>query len=187
MTQEILDIVRHMVKRAEGVVERIEREVADLGEAAAPVVRRRLQQLTTWLTRTKRVIDQTEKVLGGNVHIKNRLVSLLDPDARPIKKGQLKQPTQFGYKALVDDEERGFVTDYEVAEGNPSDQGLLVPSVKRHIERVGKAPYGIAVDRGMVPPKADGIFEELGVKRRCLPKTGKKTDAEWAKERSSWF
>jgi IS5 family transposase len=189
MTKEILDIVRRMVKRAEAISEQVAQAVADQGDDLAPAVTRRLQQLTTWVTRTKRVIEQTEQVLSGNVHIKNRLVSLFDPDARPIKKGKLKvaRGTEFGYKVLVADEERGFVTDYEVTEGNPSDQGLLVPSVKRHIERVGKAPYGIAVDRGMVAPKADSTLKELGVKRRCLPKTGKKTDAERAKERSSWF
>jgi IS5 family transposase len=189
MTQEIVDIVRPMVNRAKRVAERIAREVEEQGEVAAPTVRRRLRQLTTWIERTTRVIDQTRQVLGGNVHIKNRLVSLFDPDARPIKKGKLNVPrgTEFGYKVLVADEERGFVTDYQVAEGNPSDHGLLVPSVKRHIDRVGRAPHGIAVDRGMVAPTADRSLEELGIKRRCLPKTGKKSDAERTKERCWWF
>lgn len=48
--------------------------------------------------------------------------------------------------------------------------------MNQHIARVGKPPIGVAVDRGMVPPKGG-----------CLPKMGKKTDAERAKERSSWF
>ena len=187
MTKEILDITGRMVKRAEGVLERVAQTVADQGEAAPRAIRRRLQQLMTWVERTKRVMEQTKQVLSGNVHIKNRLVSLFDPDARPIRKGKLKAPTEFGYKALVADEERGFVTDYEVSEGNPEDSRLLVPSVKRHLARVGKPPVGIAVDRGMASAKADTEIEQLGVPHRCLPKNGKKTDAEWAKERSSWF
>lgn len=187
MTREILDIVRRMVQRAEELAERVAAEIAAQGDAAAPALRRRLQQLTLWVVRTKRVMEQTEQVLKGNLHIKNRLVSLFDPEARPIRKGKLKAPTEFGYKVLVADEEQGYVTDYAVAEGNPPDQGLLVPSVKRHITRVGKPPQGVAVDRGMVPPKGDAALEELGVKRRCLPKTGRKTEEDWTRERMSWF
>jgi IS5 family transposase len=187
MTKEILEITRRMVKRAEGVIAQVAQAVDAQGKAATPGVKRRLEQLRIWVERTKRVMAQTEQVLGGNVHIKNRLVSLFDPHARPIRKGKLKAPTEFGYKALVADDERGFVTDYDVTEGNPEDSQLLVPSVKRHIERVGKAPRGIAVDRGMASAKADAEIEQLGVPRRCLPKTGKKTDADRAKERSAWF
>ncbi len=187
MTAEILAITRRMVRRAEAIRQRLARAIAEPAGATRPVVEQYLGKLTTWLQRTTRVIEQTRQVLGGNVHVKNRLVSVFDPDARPIRKGKLKAPTEFGYKVLVADEESGFVTDYEVTEGNPPDSGLLVPSVKRHIARVGKAPMGVAVDRGMVPPKGDAALEELGVKRRCLPKTGKQSDAERAKERSWWF
>jgi DNA anti-recombination protein RmuC len=86
MTAEVLEITRRMVKRAEVVREQVAQVIAEQGEKARSVVKRRLEQLTTWLERTKRVIEQTQ-VLGGNVHVKNRLVSLFDPDARPIRKG----------------------------------------------------------------------------------------------------
>lgn len=189
MTAEVLRITQKMVQRAEAVRGAVAQAVANQGEAAGPVVQRRLDQLTTWLVRTRRIIAQTEQVLTGNVHIKDRMVSLFDPDARPIRKGKLRVPggTEFGYKVVVADDERGFVTDYEVTAGNPSDSGLLVPAVKRHIARVGSVPRGVAVDRGMVSPTADGALETFGVKRRCLPKSGKRTEAERLKERSWWF
>jgi len=189
MTAEVLQITQKMVKRAEAVREQVARVIAEQGEKVRPMVKRRLEQLATWLERTKRVIEQTQEVLGGNVHVKNRLVSLFDPDARPIKKGRLKVAggTEFGYKVSVADEERGFVTDYEVTTGNPEDSTLLMPAVKRHIDRVGKTPQRIAVDRGMASAKADTALKDLGVKYRCLPKTGKRTEAERAKEHSGWF
>jgi methylmalonyl-CoA mutase, N-terminal domain len=112
------------------------------------------------IERTQRVMEQTKQVLSGNVHIPNRLVSLFDPDARPIRKGKLKAPTEFGYKVSVTDDERGFVTDYALTEGNPSDQSLLVPAIERHIQRVSKAPKGVAADRGMVSPQADEAIKD---------------------------
>lgn len=189
VTAEVLPIVQRMVKRADAVRQRVAQVVAQQGEQARPAVQRRLAQLTTWLERTKRVIEQTQQVLEGNVHIKDRLVSLFDPDARPIRKGRLKVPggTEFGYKVVVADEERGFVTDYAVTSGNPEDSTLLVPAVQRHIDRVGKAPQRIAVDRGMASAKADAALQGLGVEFRCLPKTGKRTEAEREKEHSGWF
>jgi IS5 family transposase len=189
VTAEVLQIVHQMVKRAETVREQVAQAVADEGKKACPIVRRRLEQLTTWLERTRRVIEQTQQVLGGNPHVKDRLVSLFDPDARPIKKGRVKIPlgTEFGYKVVEADDERGFVTDYEVARGNPEDSTLLVPAVKRHIDRVGRPPQRIAVDRGMASFKADGVLKDLGIPYRCLPKRGKRTEAEREKEHSGWF
>jgi hypothetical protein len=51
---------------------------------------------------------QTEQRLGGNRVIPERLVSLSDPDARPIRKGKPQHPTQFGYTLLVAEDERGL-------------------------------------------------------------------------------
>ena len=66
-----------------------------------------------------------------------------------IRKGKIKVAggTEFGYKVVVADDKRGFVTDYEVTSGNPEDSTLLKASVERHIKRVGRAPKGVAVDR----------------------------------------
>ena len=39
----------------------------------------------------------------------------------------------------------------------------------------------------MASAKADAALKELGVKFRCLPKTGKRTPEELEKEHSGWF
>ncbi len=69
-------------------------------------------------------MGQTAQVLAGNPHVKDRLISLFDPDARPIRKGKLKTPTEFGYKVVVADEDRSFITEYQVVRGNPQDKDL---------------------------------------------------------------
>ena len=47
----------------------------------------------------------------------SRLVSLHDPDARPIGKGRLGRPVEFGSKAQVLDNPDGMVLDHQVMVG----------------------------------------------------------------------
>src|SRR5690348_4337813 len=80
---------------------------------------------------TRRLLEQTALRLAGTRKISDRLVSLADPDARPIRKGKPQHPTQFGYTALVAQDEGGFVVDHQVHRGNPADAPQLVPAVER--------------------------------------------------------
>jgi transposase, IS5 family len=187
VTAEVLTITERLVRRARQAEQQVKAWVGQQGEQAPRKVKRRLRQLTTWLERTEQVIAQTKEVLGGNVHIPNRLISLFDADARPIKKGNLRRPTEFGYKVSVTDEDLGFVTDYEVTSGNPADTTVLVPAIERHAKRVGRVPKEVATDRGMARPTNEKALLKLGVERCSLPKTGSKTAAEREKERSRWF
>jgi len=187
VTAEVLEITERMMRQAKRAQQQVVAWVKQQGEQTPRQVKRRLGQLTTWVERTERVIEQTKQVLSGNVHIKDRLVSLFDPDARPIVKGNLRRPVEFGYKVSVTDEDRGLVTDYEVTEGNPGDTTLLVGAVERHKKRVGKAPKEVATDAGMASAGGEKALRDMGVEHCSLPKVGKKTEAEREKERSHWF
>ena len=107
----MLSITRKMLQQAKAVEEAARQWLTGQGRGASRGVQRRVEDLGTWLERTQRVVAQTNQVLGGDLHVKDRLVSLFDPDARPIRKGKLKTPTEFGYKVVVADEDRGFITD----------------------------------------------------------------------------
>lgn len=189
LTAEVLSIARGVVRRAEDVFKQAAHEVKRQQACVKRRVERRMAQLTTWLERTRRVIEQTSQVLRGNVHLPNRLVSIFDPDARPIRKGKLAVTggTEFGYKALIAEEERGFITHYSIAEGNPNDERLLAPAVEGHSQRVGRSPRAVATDRGMASASNERRLHELGVRRCSLPKTGKKGPVRAAMEAASWF
>lgn len=80
-----------------------------------------IDDLEMLIERAGRVIDQTRQRLSGQVPPgSTRLVSLHDPDARPIRKGRLGKPVEFGYKVQVVDNDDGIVLDYTVEIGNPS-------------------------------------------------------------------
>src|SRR4029450_9157610 len=87
--------------------------------------------------------------LAGSRVIPDGRVSLSDPDARPIRKGKPRQPTQFGYSLLLAEDERGFVADHQLQRGNPPDAPQLVPSVQRVATVTGRPPSTVVGDRGV--------------------------------------
>ena len=101
-----------------------------------------------------------------------RIVSLHDIDARPIKKGRLGKPVELGRKAQVTDNPDGVVVDYEVFQGNPPDGPQLPRSIARIIARFGKVPRRVAADHGYGEAPVYKELEDLGVKKVAGPQKG---------------
>src|SRR6202022_516364 len=114
---------------------------------------RAINKLETIVERAQRVVAQTRSRLAGVMpESASRGLSLHDPDARPIRKGRLGKPVEFGYLAQVVDNADGIVLDHEVLVGNPADGPLLAPAVARIKELVGRAPRAVIADRGYGDP-----------------------------------
>src|SRR5205823_6263735 len=95
-------------------------------------VRRLLDEMAVLVERTGHVIEQARtRVNGDQPDGATRLVSLHEPDARPIRKGRLGKPVEFGYKAQVVDTVDGLIVDHSVHIGNPSDTDLIRPAIER--------------------------------------------------------
>ena len=122
----------------------------------------------------ERIAAQTRVRLGGEVPDgSTRVVSLHDPDARPIAKGRLGRPVEFGYKAHVVDNADGVVLDHAVVKGNPPDGPMLVPAIARITERFGKVPRAVTADRAYGEVAIDAGLEALGVTKVVIPRKGK--------------
>jgi IS5 family transposase len=80
--------------------------------------------------------------------IGDRLVSLSDPDARPIRRSKPGRPTEFGYTVLVAECERGFIATHQTYKGNPPDAAQLVEAVTDVIALTGRPPGTVVGDRG---------------------------------------
>jgi IS5 family transposase len=79
------------------------------------------------------VVDQTRSRLAGVMpDSATRVVSSYDVDARPIRKGRLGKPVEFGYKAQVVDNVDGVILDHSVEIGNPADAPQLAPGHHTH-------------------------------------------------------
>jgi IS5 family transposase len=144
-------------------------------------------ELEETITATQRLLAQPDQRLDGNRVIADRLVSLSDPDARPIRKGKPGRPTEFGYSLLVAEDERGFIADHQLQQGNPPDAPRLVPAVTRVMAVTGRAPDTVVGDRGFGTVANDQAMEAVGVKRVGLQRTGTPGKARLAVERTRAF
>ena len=134
------------------------------------------EKMDHYLDLLHQVICQTEGVLKGNTRIPNRVVSIFDPEARPIKKGKLDKPVEFGRKLCLIETEERIITEYELYNGNPADTGLLAPTVKEHTRKYGKVPWAVAADAGFGSADNRDMLTKMGVKRVSLPLRGRKND-----------
>jgi IS5 family transposase len=135
----------------------------------------------------QRLLAQTGQRLAGNRVIPDRLVSLGDPDARPIRKGKPGRPTEFGSTLLVAEDERGFIADHQLQRGNPPDAPQLLPAVERVITVTGRPSGTVVGDRGFGTAANDQALAALGVKRSGWQRTGTPGKARRALERTRRF
>ena len=186
--EEILAIGQKVWAQALQVLEELQSDKLSQKEGASKLRFLTLPlELKRWVDLMKRILEQTRTVLDGNVHIPNRLISLFDPGARPIQKGKLFPRTEFGRKILIQEAEKGLVTDYQIHEGNPPDQPMLEPALDKHKELFGHHPTDVAADRGFHAAGQDEELHERGVKHVSIPVKGNKDGRRQRTEKSSWF
>lgn len=156
--------------------------------ARAGKLARMIADLEVLVSRTDQVVSQARSRAGGTMpEGATRLVSLHEPDARPIRKGRLGRPVEFGYKAQIVDNTDGIVLDYTVEIGNPGDAEQLAPAIERIKERVGRAPDAVTADRGYGFAKIDKDLHQLGVATVVIPRAGKPGEARRADQLDESF
>lgn len=147
-----------------------------------------VHDLERTVERVERVATQTrQRISGATPDGATRIVSLHDPDARPIRKGRFGRPVEFGYTAQVVDNEDGVVLDHNVEIGNPPDAPMLVPAIARAAALAGKVPRAISADRGYGEQAVEDTLKALGVRTVVLPRKGKPAAARRAFERRRSF
>ena len=157
-------------------------------KARRPRVRRMIADLAVLVERTQLVIAQARvRVSGAQPDGATRLVSLHEPDARPIRKGRLGKPVEFGYKAQVVDNADGIILDHSVHVGNPSDHGLIRPAIERVTTRLGLAPVLLTADRGYWDTTIEADLTNIGVTTIVIPRTGKPSAARQHIEHAAPF
>jgi transposase, IS5 family len=103
--------------------------------------------------RCEKVARQIRQRVAGEP-ITDRIVSLFDPDARPIRKGKLGKPNEFGFVSqLAEVTEntkrgaRGLILPASTELGNPAEDTLL-PGTVAELQRLGISVREVALDGG---------------------------------------
>jgi IS5 family transposase len=100
------------------------------------------------------------------------VVSLHDRDARPIIRGRLGHPIEFGYKAQVLDNTDGIILDHTIELGNPADAPQLAPAISRITQRAGQPPRAVTADRGYGEARVEADLHAIGVRTVVIPRKG---------------
>jgi IS5 family transposase len=149
---------------------------------------RAVGDLSELIAATRQIVTQTRCRLGGQTPDgATRRVSLHDPDARPIAKGRLGKPVEFGHKAQLVEGDDGVIVDHNVERGNPADAPQLAPALERVSKRAGRPPRKVTADRGYGEKSVDDSLHGLGVKDVVIPRKGKPSAARRAEEHRPAF
>jgi transposase, IS5 family len=185
---QLIDIANQAVAEARAVVRNARRSLTRAGGSASGRARGAVDALETTAARVERIAAQTRlRIDGTTPDGSSRLVSLHDPDARPIAKGRLGKPVEFGYKAQVVDNDDGIVLDHNIETGNPADAPMLAPAIERITTRVGRPPRAVTADRSYGEATVEKTLTDLGVRTVVLPTKGRPSAARRAIEQRRSF
>jgi transposase, IS5 family len=166
LTKQTGELLERSITDARRLATAARRRARGRGAKAKLTAARKLEELAD---RCEKVTRQIRQRLAGE-KITDRIVSLADPDARPIRKGKIGKTTEFGYVSqLAEVTEhtkpgaRGLILPAAHQVGNPSENTLL-PDTVAELVRLGIKPWEIAVDGGFQATPTNAAVAELGAK-----------------------
>lgn len=150
LTEQTGELLKASVKEARRLAAVARRKARGRGARAKLRAAAALDELAD---RCDKVATQIKQRVAGE-KITDRLISLSDPDARPIRKGKLGKPTEFGYVAQIAEitpntkrGARGLIVPAASQVGNPVENTLL-PATVAELDRIGLKPKEVALDGG---------------------------------------
>ena len=174
ITGQLADIAEAAMADAQAVLRNAGRGLRTATGQRRGRLHRAVNDLHTLLERTQQVVTQTRSRLAGVMpDSASRIVSFHDVDARPIRKGRLGKPVEFGYKAQVIDNSDGIILDHDVQIGNPVDAPQLAPAIARIADRIGRAPTAVTADRGYGYASVEADLHDLGVRYVAIPRASR--------------
>jgi len=187
--RELLRITEQVLESARQIVQKTSR-VKGLDVAGSLVIDQLRRQITTYCELGNRVIDQTRRrvIEGEQVPAEEKVYSIFESPTDLIKRGQARQPVEFGHKVFLAESAQGLITDYQVLDGNPADTTHVKASLDRHQETFHHVPELYAGDRGFHSADHVDHCQPAGVSQVCIPQRGGQKSAQQdVMERSAQF
>ncbi len=163
LTEQTGRLLETSITEARKLAATARRRARGRGAQAKLKAAKRLEELAD---RCEKVCSQIRQRVAGEP-IKDRLISLWDPDARPIRKGKLGKPTEFGYvdqlceiTANTKRGARGFILPPTSKIGNPAENTLL-PDTAQELKNLGITLTEIMLDGGFMPTPSNTALEDL--------------------------
>ena len=189
--REILRRTEEVVQNACQVLERT-KDPSGIDPRQDLLIRELHKEIAHYCQLGDSVIDQARRrvLQGEQVPTGEKIYSIFEPHTDLINRGKVQKPVEFGHKVFLAESANGLITQYQVLDGNPSDQDHVEPSLQRHEEMFGQAPELYSSDRGFASKDNNNQkkCQQAGVKLECIPQRGgKKTLQRETYEKSSAF
>jgi IS5 family transposase len=179
--QRLVEVARASMRQAGRV-----RSMLEVEEPSAQKISEELSHFAALL---ERVISQTRRRVleGEQVPATEKLVSIFEPHTAVVRRGKARNTTEFGRKVWLSEVDGGIISGFRILEGNAGDEAQLKPALEDHLRLFGKPPELVAADRNVHSKENERLAKEMGVKKVCLPKAGKKSAEREEHERQRWF
>jgi len=143
-----------------------------LQPGSAPLTDKQIAMLETI-----RILYQQQDTMfkEGTHRIENRIVSLHQPHVRPIVRGKVKQPTEFGAKVSIS-LVNGYAYTERISWDNFNESTDLILAVQRYLQRHGCYPEAVIADKIYRNRKNIAYCKEKGI-RISGPALGRKNKA----------
>lgn len=168
------DVLRLIGQAGEIVAKSVRQARRAAGKARAAARGRGAQKKLQAVARYEELVDRAQKVVEQirkrvrNQKIADRLVSFHDPDARPVRRGKIAKPTEFGYVVQLSEltqntkrGARGLILPPKVRAGSTHDNTLLPETVKE-LTRLGLRPREAAFDGGFQTGPTEEAMAPVG-------------------------
>jgi transposase, IS5 family len=170
LTGETGELLERSIREARRLAQLARRKARGRGAKAKLKAAAKLEEMADRCEKVARQIRQ--RVAGES--IKDRIVSLHDPDARPIRKGKLGKPNEFGFVSqLAEVTEntkrgaRGLILPASTELGNPAEDTLL-PGTVAELKRLGITPREVALDGGFNVGPTNSALADLQPKQTFI-------------------
>ena len=172
--RKLMVTTRAVLRDADTMVRRLAQRRRMAVARIAPVLQRARTSCSR-CGRSSRVLAQTRaRVLGGDTHVADKVLSVFEPHTETIRKGKIAKPTEFGKLVTIQEAEHQIITAYQVHDTRPADVTLWTPALDRHQQIFGRAPDLAAGDRGFSSATNEQDALDRGVRRVILPRRGPK-------------
>ncbi len=165
LTGEIAARAKQTAGEARRMLRASRRELASGAKPGGALVDRLERELEA----AEQILAQTDLRLAGQRTIPDRRVSLVDPDARPIRMGSPRRPTEFGYKALLADTAEGFVI-ADVPERGAATDGSMLEAAIAQAKHAGMQLRSVYADRGFGTSTADAALAQHRIRDPVIPR-----------------
>ena len=109
--RKLMATTRAVLRDTATMVRRLGQRARTAGPQIQPLRQRTQDRLLALRPLVQRVVDQTRaRLLGGDTHVADKVLSIFEPHTETIRKGKISKPNEFGKLVTIQESEHQIIT-----------------------------------------------------------------------------